>query len=82
MSELFSSGRAVDIVLLVMLGEIVVLIARKRSRATTVVLAFLPGAIILLAVRAALTGAGWPFVALALGASFPVHLADIRRRGL
>ena len=50
--------------------------------AATVVLAFLPGALILLAVRAALTGAGWPWVAAALAASFPAHLLDLRRRGL
>ncbi len=82
MSALFASGRAVDIVLAVMLVEVVVLIARRRQAATTVALAFLPGALILLAARAALTGAGWPVVAAWLAASFPAHLADVRRRGL
>ncbi len=81
MSALFASGHAVDIVLAVMLIEAVALIARGRA-AATIVLAFLPGALILLAVRAALTGAGWPWVALALAASFPAHLGDLRRRGL
>ena len=81
MSGLFASGHAVDIVLAVMLVEMIVLIAR-RGKAATIILAFLPGALILLAVRAALTGAGWQWVALALAASFPAHLADLRRRGL
>lgn len=81
MTGLFASGHAVDIVLAVMLAEAAFLIVRGRE-AATVVLAFLPGALILLAVRAALTGAGWPWVALALAASFPAHLADLRRRGL
>ncbi len=81
MTWLFASGHAVDIVLAVMLVEAAVLIAR-RGAAATIVLAFLPGALILLAVRAALTGAGWPWVALALAASFPAHLADLHRRGL
>ncbi len=81
MSALFASGHAVDIVLAVMLIEMIVLIAR-RGKAATIILAFLPGALILLAVRAALTGAGWQWVALALAASFPAHLADLRRRGL
>ena len=82
MSALFGSGHAVDIVLAVMLIEMIVLIRRGKAAATTIVLAFLPGALILLAVRAALTGAGWPSVALALAASFPAHIADVRRRGL
>lgn len=81
MTGLFASGHAVDIVLAVMLAEAAFLIVRGRD-AATVGLAFLPGALILLAVRAALTGAGWPWVALALAASFPAHLADLHRRGL
>lgn len=82
MSSLFSSGRAVDIILAVMLVEITVLVRRRPTEPIAIVLAFLPGALILLAVRAALTDADWQWVALALGASFPAHLADIRRRGL
>lgn len=65
-----------------MLAECIVLIRRRRSPAATIVLAFLPGALILLAVRAALTASGWPWVALALAAAFPAHLADLRRRRL
>ena len=81
MSALFASGHAVDIVLAVILIEAIVLIARRRN-AATIVLALLPGAMILLGVRAALTGAGWPWVALALAASFPLHVLDLRRRAL
>jgi hypothetical protein len=81
MSALFASGHAVDIVLAVMLAEAAMLVARGRSP-VTVVLAFAPGALILLAVRGALVGAGWPWVAAALALSFPVHLLDLRRRGL
>jgi len=36
----------------------------------------------LLAVRAALTGAPWYHVSFWLAASLPVHLADLRRRRL
>ena len=46
------------------------------------VLAFAPGACLLLALRAALTGAGWPWIAAALAASFPFHIADLIRRRL
>lgn len=78
---LFASGHAVDIVLAVLLVEAVALIARGRN-AVKVMLALLPGAMMLIATRAALTGAGWQAVALALAASFPLHLLDLRRRGL
>lgn len=44
------------------------------------VLRLLPGALMLLALRAALTGVTWPWIALALAASFPAHLADVLRR--
>ena len=81
MTWLFASGHAVDIVLAVMLVEAIALIARGRA-ATTVVFALLPGALMLLALRGALVGAAWPWIALALGTSFPVHLADLRQRGL
>jgi len=40
----------------------------------------LPGALMLLALRAAVTGLAWPWIALALAASFPPHLADLARR--
>ena len=82
MTALFASGHAVDVVLAVMLVEMALLIGRGRRPAATVALAFAPGVLILLALRAALTGAGWPWVAAALAASFPAHLADLRRRGL
>ncbi len=81
MEALFASGHAVDIVLAVLLVEVVVLIVRGRNT-VTVMLAMLPGAMMLLGVRAALTGAGWQAVALALAASFPLHMLDLRRRGL
>ena len=81
MNQFFASGHAVDIVLAVILVEVAVLITRGREP-IAVIVAVLPGAMILLAVRAALTGAGWPFVALALVLSFPLHMLDLRRRGL
>lgn len=80
MTALVASGHAVDIVLAVMLVEAIVLAARGRP-VGAVVLALLPGALMLLALRAALTGAGWLWIAVALAASFPAHLLDLRRRG-
>jgi hypothetical protein len=81
MEWLIRSGHAVDLILVVMLAEALWLHLRRRVGLMDVALALLPGALILLAARAALTGAGWPMIALPLALSFPVHLADLRRRG-
>ena len=77
----FTSGRAVDLVLVVMAVEALVLVSTKR-RALTVVLTILPGAAMMLALRAAMTGAGWQWVAIWLTVSLPLHLADLRHRRL
>ena len=77
----FTSGRAVDLVLVVMAVEALVLVSTKR-RVLTVVLTILPGAAMMLALRAAMTGAGWQWVAIWLTVSLPLHLADLRHRRL
>jgi hypothetical protein len=81
MEWLIRSGHAVDLILLVMLAEAAWLRLGRRIAPLDIALALLPGALILLAARAALTGADWPMIALPLALSFPVHLADLRRRG-
>ena len=81
MNAFFAQGHAVDVVMGVMAIELVWLIARGR-KPITVVLTIAPGACMMLALRAALTGAGWHWVALALTVSLPAHLADLRHRKL
>jgi hypothetical protein len=79
----FASGTAVDLILGVLVVEFIWLVRQRGARAwLDILLALGPGAMILLALRAALTGAGLPWIGLALAASFPVHLADLHRRGL
>lgn len=78
---LFARGHAADVVLAVMVCEFAWLVARRDWRAGDAALRLLPGALMVLALRAALTGAGWQWIALPLVLSFPVHLADLRRRG-
>ncbi len=73
------SARAVDLVLIVLLAEAAWLALRRRPR--EVLLALLPGGLILLALRAALGGGPWWAIALLLAASLPVHLADLAGRG-
>jgi hypothetical protein len=81
MEWLIRSGHAVDLILIVMLAEAAWLRIGRRVGLVDIALALLPGALILLAARAAITGADWPMIALPLALSFPVHLADLRRRG-
>jgi hypothetical protein len=78
----FTSGHAVDLVLAVMAVEALILIFVKKRRPLTVVLTILPGAAMMLALRAALTGAGWQMIAIWLTVSLPLHLADLRHRKL
>lgn len=80
MTEFFASGLAVDIVLAILLLEYAWLTLGRRMTALDAALALLPGALMMLALRAALTGAPWMWIALPLAASFPVHLADLARR--
>ena len=80
MSAFFASGHAVDLILVIMAIEAAVLLATRRMTPYALLLVFGPGVCILLGARAALVGAGWPWIALALAASFPLHLLDLRRR--
>jgi hypothetical protein len=82
LSTLFTSGHAVDLVLAVMAVEALFLIFAKKRRILTVLLTILPGAAMMLALRAALTGGGWQWVAIWLTVSLPLHLADLRHRKL
>jgi hypothetical protein len=82
LSHLFSSGRAIDLVLAFMVMELVVLLWRRRRARIDVFLALAPGACLLIALRAALTGAGWMSIAAFVALSLPVHLADLARRRL
>ncbi|QZH76761.1 MAG: hypothetical protein JY451_15675 [Erythrobacter sp.] len=77
--EFFASGRAVDVVLAVILIETVYLLWRGW-RVSDLALLLLPAVLMLLALRAALVGADWIWIALPLALSFPVHLADLSRR--
>lgn len=80
MQAFFASGHAIDLVLLVLLAEGLLLWRRGRAAPASIALALLPGALVLIGARAALTGAAWPAVAVPLLLSLPIHLADIRRR--
>lgn len=80
LAQFFSSGRAVDMALAVLFVEALALIFWRRRPLANVMTTVIPGACLLMAVRAALTGAGMIWVALWLALSLPAHLADLWRR--
>lgn len=82
MQDFIASGHFADLVLLVMGVEAVVLLLWRKAGALDVLCALAPGAFLILAVRAAVTGAGWLWVAFFVAASLPFHLADLARRRL
>lgn len=82
MAELFASGRIIDLILLLMLVEYVGLwLYLGRSVTELGLLGYLlSGAFLLLALRVALVGGGWIWIALFLAAALIVHCLDLRRR--
>ncbi len=85
MSDLFASGRVVDLVLVLVAVEAALLAwhCRRSGRGVPVaeLIAFLlAGACLLLALRAALVGASWEWVAVPLAGAGAAHLADLRLR--
>ena len=80
MTWLFASGHAVDIVLIVIAAELMWLVGRGGWRLTDAALRLAPGALMLVALRAASTAQDWYWIALPLILSFPIHLADLANR--
>jgi hypothetical protein len=79
MDQFFTSGRAVDVVLAVLAIEAIWLKLRSNSWAD-ILPALVPAVLMMVALRAALTGMAWPFISVPLALAFPVHLVDLRRR--
>ncbi len=85
MSDLFASGRVVDLVLVLVAVEAALLAwhCRRSGRGVPVaeLLACLAaGACLLLALRAALVGASWVWTAAALAGAGVAHAADLGLR--
>ncbi|QUL38035.1 hypothetical protein [Erythrobacter sp. JK5] len=75
----FARGHAADLVLVVLAIEAVWLKTRGWSLSRIAGLIG-PAVFIVLALRAALVGAGWGWVAVLLALSLPLHLMDLRGR--
>lgn len=85
LAELIESGRIVDIIVGLVALEALALVVYRRwttfgPAPADVATMLLGGVCLMLALRAALTGAGWVWVAVFLSASLVAHLADLRRR--
>jgi hypothetical protein len=85
MSDLFASGRLVDLILLIVAIEAFVLIVIWRATGRGIApLDLLPnliaGALLLLALRLTLADAGWMVICVCLAASGVANVIDIRRR--
>lgn len=77
MAGLFASGRIVDAILLLTVLEGVGLLILRRADLLATLLA---GLALLAALRVALAGADWRWLALALLAALIAHLFDLARR--
>lgn len=85
MSELFASGRIIDFVLALMVleGTLLAILRHKAARAPPLGQLFatlLSGAMLMLTLRAALTGADWQTLAALMVASLAAHLLDLKLR--
>ena len=76
----FASGHAADLVLAVLATEALWLWRAKGWRWARIAGLIGPAVFIVLALRAALVGAGWEWVAVLLALSLPLHLMDLRGR--
>jgi hypothetical protein len=80
MQTLFEQGWVAGLILLVLVAEAAILVARRAMPPRRALLLVLPGAGFLLAIQAALSGAHWSLVALGLALAGLAHLADLRER--
>jgi hypothetical protein len=83
MQDLIASGGVADVVLLVMALEAIALFALFRSDGPQLLGLsgnLVGGAALVLALRFALTGAQWPWIASALLASMAGHIVDLAIR--
>ena len=85
MTGLFASGHIVDLILALTLLEAIVVVAYHqitgRGVAPVNLLSnLMAGVCLLLALRSALLGAWWGWIALWLSAALSAHVIDLRRR--
>lgn len=85
MTELFSSGLIVDLILLGVVAEAIALMiyrfhTGRGIRPFDLLINLLAGACLLMALRSALTDSSWNWTAAWLAAALAAHLADLAQR--
>lgn len=84
LEALFASGRIIDLILVLVLieGVVLALVPRLRGSMGLIDIAglLLPGVMLMLAVRTALTEAPYTTTAAMLAAALVFHLLDVARR--
>jgi hypothetical protein len=85
MAGMFASGRIADAAIAILLLEALLLafLHARRGRgpaAADLLPTVAAGLFLLLALRGALVGAGWPWIAASLAAALAAHVADLVRR--
>lgn len=83
MGAWFEGGRIVDVILALVAIEAVALVALRRVHGAPLpglVANLLAGTFLLIALRCALAGLGWPWIALSLLAALGAHAADLAAR--
>lgn len=80
MEWLFASGHAADLVIGVLAIEGAWLRLARGWRWGAIAALLGPAVLMMLGLRAALTGADWWWIALPLAASLPLHLMDLNSR--
>lgn len=80
MAEFFASGRAADLIAAILVAELIWLLVGRKLSIGDAASAVLPGLLLALALRAALTGAAWPWIAGPLALAGVAHMWDLRRR--
>ncbi|AGA90986.1 hypothetical protein Thimo_2239 [Thioflavicoccus mobilis 8321] len=85
MTELFASGRIIDLIILMVIVEalLVWFYHRRTGRGPTfaaVVPTLTSGALLMLALRAAIADLSWVWIAVPLFLSLVAHMVDLVRR--
>lgn len=85
MNELFSSGRAIDLIIGGMIIEWIALSVYRIRTGKGIALREIAsnltaGIFLMLALRGALIGADWKWIALCVAVALPAHLADLAPR--
>ncbi len=85
MDQLFASGRIIDLLLILVIGEFVIFVLYQRINQRGIGISgitanLISGAFLLVAVRLALVQAWWAWIACCLLISFLAHILDMTQR--